>query len=220
MPPEKKRNYRQMLAGDPAALRQYYMQTQEQREIQKQERSLKLQNDRAAQNAVAEALEQMTTCVQRHKRDTELGRERYEELRPYRRRGHRTIAEKRQQFHLKMMRENRFYKLAYERDPSIKDRPIQQQKEMLRVHYMTLFTMKVRIIELRYGRIDLNGGVVGELAQVRETYKQISLRVGRPLSTVAAIIRRFEKNEYILTRGALEENARTPGSSRPRRWRR
>ena len=33
MPPEKKRNYRQMLAGDPAALRQYYMQTQEQREI-------------------------------------------------------------------------------------------------------------------------------------------------------------------------------------------
>ena len=201
MPPEKKRNYRQMLAGDPAALRQYYMQTQEQREIQKQERSLKLQNDRAAQNAVAEALEQMTTCVQRHKRDTELGRERYEELRPYRRRGHRTIAEKRQQFHLKMMRENRFYKLAYERDPSIKDRPIQQQKEMLRVHCMTLFTMKVRIIELRYGWIDLNGGVVGELAQVRETYKQISLRVGRPLSTVAAIIRRFEKNEYILDPG-------------------
>ena len=61
MPPEKKRNYRKMLAGDPAALRQYYMQTQEQREIQKQERSLKLQNDRAAQNAVAEALEQMST---------------------------------------------------------------------------------------------------------------------------------------------------------------
>jgi hypothetical protein len=36
MPPEKKRNYRQMLAGDPAALRQYYTQTQEQRDIQKQ----------------------------------------------------------------------------------------------------------------------------------------------------------------------------------------
>ena len=61
MPPEKKRNYRQMLAGDPAALRQYYTQTQEQRDIQKQERKLKLQNDRHAQNAVAEALEQMNT---------------------------------------------------------------------------------------------------------------------------------------------------------------
>ena len=66
MPPEKKRNYRQMLAGEPAALRQYYTQTQEQRDIQKQERKLKLQNDRNAQNAVAEALEQMNTCVQRH----------------------------------------------------------------------------------------------------------------------------------------------------------
>ena len=63
MPQEKKRNYRQMLAGDPAALRQYYTQTQEQRDIQKQERKLKLQNDRNAQNAVTEALEQMNTCV-------------------------------------------------------------------------------------------------------------------------------------------------------------
>jgi hypothetical protein len=26
---------------------------------------------------------------------------------------------------------------------------------------MTLFTVKVRILELRYGRIDLNGGIVG-----------------------------------------------------------
>ncbi len=71
MPPEKKRSYRQMLAGDPATMRQYYMQTQEQRDIQKQERKLRLQNDRAAQNAVAEALEQMKTCVQRHKRQAE-----------------------------------------------------------------------------------------------------------------------------------------------------
>ena len=38
---------------------------------------------------------------------------------------------------------------------------------------MTLFTVKVRILELRYGRVDLNGGIrlVGELGQVRETYK-------------------------------------------------
>ena len=36
---------------------------------------------------------------------------------------------------------------------------------------MTLFTVKVRILELRYGRVDLNGGMVGELGQVRETYK-------------------------------------------------
>ena len=92
MPPEKKRNYRQMLAGDPAALRQYYMQTQEQRDLQKQERKLKLQNDRNAQNAVAEALEQMNTCVQRHQREAKQGLERYAELRPYRLRGHRTIA--------------------------------------------------------------------------------------------------------------------------------
>jgi hypothetical protein len=28
---------------------------------------------------------------------------------------------------------------------------------------MTLFTVKVRILELRYGRIDLNGGIIGEL---------------------------------------------------------
>ena len=43
------------------------------------------------------------------------------------------------------------------------------------MHCMTLFTMKVRIIELRYGRVDMNGGIVGELAQIRETYKQISV---------------------------------------------
>ena len=81
-----------MLAGDPVALRQYYMQTQEQRDILMQERKLKLQNDRAAQNAIANALEQMNTCVQRHKWEAEQGRERYAELRPYRRRGHQTIA--------------------------------------------------------------------------------------------------------------------------------
>ena len=39
------------------------------------------------------------------------------------------------------------------------------------MHCMTLFTVKVRILELRYGRVDLNGGMVGELGQVRETYK-------------------------------------------------
>ena len=93
-----------MLARDPVTLRQYYMQTQEQRDIQKQERKLRMQNDRAVQNAVAEALEQMNTCVQRHKRQAEQGVERYAELRPYRDRGHRTIAEKRQLFHVKMIR--------------------------------------------------------------------------------------------------------------------
>jgi hypothetical protein len=39
---------------------------------------------------------------------------------------------------------------------------------------MTLFTVKVRILELRYGRVDLNGGmagVAGELGQVRKTFK-------------------------------------------------
>jgi hypothetical protein len=38
---------------------------------------------------------------------------------------------------------------------------------------MTLFTVKVRILELRYGRVDLNGGMAmsGELGQVRETFK-------------------------------------------------
>ena len=66
------------------------------------------------------------------------------------------------------------------------------------MHCMTLFTMKVRIIELRYGRVDMNGGIVGELAQIRETYKQISVRVGRPLSTVYSIVKRFERKEYIL----------------------
>jgi hypothetical protein len=174
MPPEKKRNYRQMLAGDPVALRQYYTQTQEQRDIQKQERKLKLQNDRNAQNAVAEALEHMNTCVQRHQREAQQGLERYAELRPYRLRGHQTIAERRELFHVKMMQENRFYQLAYQRDPSIKERPIQEQRQLLRVHCMTLFTVKVRILELRYGRVDLNGGmagVAGELGQVRETFK-------------------------------------------------
>ena len=171
MPPEKKRNYRQMLAGDPAALRQYYTQTQEQRDIQKQERKLKLQNDRNAQNAVAEALEQMSTCVQRHQREAQQGLERYAELRPYRLRGHQTIAERRELFHVKMMQENRFYQLAYQRDPSIKERPIQEQRQLLRVHCMTLFTVKVRILELRYGRVDLNGGMAGDLGQVRETFK-------------------------------------------------
>ena len=161
MPSEKKRSYRHMLAGDPVTLRQYYMQTQEQRDIQKQERKLRLQNDRAAQNAVADALEQMNTCVQRHKRQAEQGIERYAELRPYRDRGHRTIAEKRQLFHVKMMQENRFYQLAFQRDPSIQDLPILQQKQLLRMRCMTLFTVKVRILELRYGRIDLNGGIVG-----------------------------------------------------------
>ena len=64
------------------------------------------------------------------------------------------------------------------------------------MHCMTLFTVKVRILELRYGRVDLNGGIIEELGQVRKTYKKISIQVGRPLSTVYSIVRRFERNEY------------------------
>ena len=103
----------------------------------------------------------MNTCVQRHKRQVEHGIERYAELRPYRDRGIRTLAEKGHLFHVKMMQENRFYQLAFQRDPSIKYFPTLQQKQMLRMHCMTLFTVKVRILELRYGRIDLNGGILG-----------------------------------------------------------
>jgi hypothetical protein len=99
-------------------------------------------------------------------------------------------------FHEKMMRENRFYQLAYQRDPSIKERPIHQQRQLIRMHCMTLFTVKVRILELRYGRVDLNGGIIEVLGQARKTYKKISIQVGRPLSTVYSIIRRFERNEY------------------------
>jgi hypothetical protein len=134
--------------------------------------------------------------VQRHQREAQQGLERYAELRPYRLRGHQTIAERRELFHVKMMQENRFYQLAYQRDPSIKERPIQEQRQLLRVHCMTLFTVKVRILELRYGRVDLNGGIIEVLGQARKTYKKISIQVGRPLSTVYSIIRRFERNEY------------------------
>ena len=64
------------------------------------------------------------------------------------------------------------------------------------MHCMTLFTVKVRILELRYGRVDLNGGIIEVLGQARKTYKKISIQAGRPLSTVYSIIRRFERNEY------------------------
>ena len=194
MPPEKKRNYRQMLAGDPASLRQYYMLTNEQRKQHEKDRKLRLQSDRAAQNSIAEALEQMKTCVQRHRRELDEGAERYAELRPYREMGHRTIAERRLQFHEKMMLENRYYRLAYLRDPSIKDLPIQEQKLLLRKRCTTLFTVKVRILELRYGQIDLVGGMALRERRVRETYAQISARLGRPVSTVYSIVRRYERN--------------------------
>ena len=66
----------------------------------------------------------------------------------------KAIQLKREKFNLKM-KDNCYYKILKEQDPKVDELPIRDLHKLLKHRTQVQFSMKVKIIELRFGSMDI-----------------------------------------------------------------
>jgi len=89
----------------------------------------------------------------------------------------------RTEYHIKM-RGNTTYDILLEQDPSIVNLPIKDLHKLMKQRSSVHFAMKVKIIELRFGRY-------GQLEPVRMSITNIAKKVSIARSTVYKIIQQY-----------------------------
>ena len=99
----------------------------------------------------------------------------------------RNVQLKREKFNLRMQ-DNCYYKILKEQDPAIVDLPIRDLHKMLKHRTQVQFSMKVKIIELRFGKY-------GNLRPIRLSITNVAKRVSIARSTVYKIIQKYVDNE-------------------------
>ena len=118
----------------------------------------------------------------------------------------KAIQLKREKFNLKMQ-DNCYYRILKEQDPSIVDLPIKDVHKLLKHRSQVQFSMKVKIIELRFGKY-------GNLSPIRLSITNVSKRVSIARSTVYKIIQGYVDNEGSIS--SLAEKGREGRSLRER----
>jgi predicted transcriptional regulator len=103
----------------------------------------------------------------------------------------KNIQLKREKFNLKMQ-DNCYYKILKEQDPNIVDLPIRDLHKLLKHRTQVQFSMKVKIIELRFGKY-------GNLRPMRLSITNIAKRVSIARSTVYKIIQKYVDNEGMIS---------------------
>jgi transposase-like protein len=98
-----------------------------------------------------------------------------------------SIQQKREKFHRKMQ-ENSCYNILKEQDPKIVDLPIRDLHKLLKQRSQVQFSMKVRIVELRFGKY-------GNLRPIRMSITNIAKRVSIARSTVYKIIQKYVESD-------------------------
>ena len=88
------------------------------------------------------------------------------------------------------MQENSYYRILKEQDPNIVDLQIRDIHKLLKHRSQVQFTMKVKIIELRFGKY-------GNLRPIRLSITDIAKRVSIARSTVYKIIQNYIVNDGI-----------------------
>ena len=79
------------------------------------------------------------------------------------------------------MQDNCYYKILKEQNPNIVDLPIKDQQKLMKHRSQVQFAMKVKIIELRFGKY-------GSLRPIRMSIGNVAKRVSIARSTVYKII--------------------------------
>jgi hypothetical protein len=102
-----------------------------------------------------------------------------------------SIQQKREKFHRKMQ-ENSCYNILKEQDPKIVDLPIRDLHKLLKQRSQVQFSMKVRIVELRFGKY-------GNLRPIRMSITNIAKRVSIARSTVYKIIQKYVESEGMIS---------------------
>ena len=103
----------------------------------------------------------------------------------------KTIQLKREKFN-KKMQDNCYYKILKEQDPNIVDLPIRDLHKLLKHRSQVQFSMKVKIIELRFGKY-------GNLSPIRLSITNIAKRVSIARSTVYKIIQKYVDNDGMIS---------------------
>jgi transposase len=98
------------------------------------------------------------------------------------------------------MRGNTFYDILFEQDPEVVNLPIKDLQKLLRRRSSVHFAMKVKIIELRFGRY-------GVLQPVRMSITNIAKKVSIARSTVYKIIQHYKINDGVIS-GIPEKHQR------------
>jgi hypothetical protein len=102
-----------------------------------------------------------------------------------------SIQQKREKFHRKMQ-ENSCYNILKEQDPKIVDLPIRDLHKLLKQRSQVQFSMKVRIVELRFGKY-------GNLRPIRMSITNIAKRVSIARSTVYKIIQKYVESDGMIS---------------------
>ena len=99
------------------------------------------------------------------------------------------------------MQENSYYRILKEQDPNIADLPIRDIHKLLKHRSQVQFAMKVKIIELRFGKY-------GNLRPIRLSITDIAKRVSIARSTVYKIIQNYIVNDGMIS--ATQEKQERP----------
>jgi len=86
------------------------------------------------------------------------------------------------------MEENSYYKILKEQDPEVVNLPIKDLHKLLKHRSQVQFAMKVKIIELRFGKY-------GNLEPIRMSITNIAKRVSIARSTVYKIIQKYVESD-------------------------
>ena len=86
------------------------------------------------------------------------------------------------------MQDNCYYRILKEQDPNVVDLRIKDVHKLLKHRSQVQFSMKVKIIELRFGKY-------GNLSPIRLSINNVSKRVSIARSTVYKIIQDYLDNE-------------------------
>jgi len=79
------------------------------------------------------------------------------------------------------MQDNCYYKILKEQDPKVVELPIKDLQKLMKHRSQVQFAMKVKIIELRFGKY-------GSLRPIRMSISNVAKRVSIARSTVYKII--------------------------------
>ena len=102
-----------------------------------------------------------------------------------------SLQQKRERFHEKMQR-NSYYNILKGQDPSIVGLPIRDLHKLLKQRSQVQFAMKVRIIELRFGRY-------GDFEPIKMSITNIAKRVSIARSTVYKIIQKYVESDGMIS---------------------
>ena len=103
----------------------------------------------------------------------------------------KSIQQKRDKFNQKMQ-DNCYYKILKEQDPNVVDLPIRDLQKLLKHRSQVQFAMKVKIIELRFGKY-------GNLRPIRMSISNVAKRVSIARSTVYKIIQKYIENDGVIS---------------------